>query len=388
MALSDKDVDEDIASDWAKITEKYAAPEPETPPTDPDDGGEDDSAKPESIPVSREADGKFKARDDKTPKPEAAEKEPKPAKGAPKDAATEAAAAPAAEGDAPAPQRDVNRPPSSWKPLARAEWDKLSPAIRAEVHRREQDFQNGQSQLLPDAQFGKTLREIIHPYEMMIQAEGGTPELAVRDLFRTAAVFRGGNVGLKYQAIAQIANQFGLDLRRFAPQQGQQAPPAPQGQQPLRDPRVDQLLAQQEQERRVAADRETRELDSTVTRWINEADAQGNPKRPYLNDVINEMMPLVTHFKQANPGMSHQEALDRAYESATWAHPEVRQLLSKAQQTELEQKRRAENQSRVRDARRAGSVNTPRRASTPTPAKPGSIEETLRETARELGFFD
>lgn len=386
MALSDKDVDEDIASDWAKITEKYAAPEVETPPTDPDDGGEDEATK-ETIPVSREADGKFKARDDKTAKPEAAEKEPKPAKGAPKDAATEAAAAPAAEGEAPAPQRDVNRPPSSWKPLARAEWDKLPAAIRAEVHRREQDFQNGQSQLLPDAQFGKTLREIIHPYEMMIQAEGGTPELAVRDLFRTAAVFRGGNVGLKYQAIAQIANQFGLDLRRFAPQQGQ-AQPAPQGQQPLRDPRVDQLLAQQEQERRAAADRETRELDSTVTRWINEADAQGNPKRPYLNDVINEMMPLVTHFKQANPGMSHQEALDRAYESATWAHPEVRQLLSKAQQTELEQKRRAENQSRVRDARRAGSVNTPRRASTPTPAKPGSIDETIRETARELGFFD
>jgi hypothetical protein len=385
--LADKDVDATMAADWASIQDKYAA-EPDAPDV-PDDVQVDAAPDKETIPVSREADGKFKAAEKDKPIKDVAADKGKPAKvqvAADKtQQGTQDDNAPAAV-DEGTQQRDINRAPSTWKPLARAEFDKLPPTIKAEIHRREADFQSGQAQLIPDATMGRELRQVIAPYEAMIQAEGGTPARAVADLFRTAALFRTGTVQQKYAAVAQIANQFGIDLRRFAGQP-QSQPQGQQQQQEFRDPRVDQILAAQNQERQQNAQREQAQTENTVTRWMNEADTQGNPKRPYLNDVINEMSALVPQIRQSDPSMTHAQALDAAYDRAIWAHPEIRTLLNQKQQTELDAQRRAENQTRVRDARRAGSVNVARRASTPLAGKPGTMEETIAATARELGIF-
>jgi hypothetical protein len=397
MALSDKDVDETIAADWAKISEKYATEDVDVDPpandadttTAADDKPVDDK---ETIPVSREADGKFKAQ----PKDKAARTE----KTAPtKDRTAQPEPHEASPGATPEPStdqpqaRDINRAPSTWKPTVRAEWEKLSPAVRAEIHRREADFLNGQAQLRPDAELGSKMREVIRPYEMMINAEGGTPERAVADLMRTAAIFRVGTAEQKYQAVGQICRQFGVDLvaigrAALAQAQGQQPQPGQPQQQPqFRDPRVDQMLQHQRQQEQQRQQRETQETEATVTRWMNEADAEGNPKRPYLADVINEMSALVPQIRQADPTLSHAQALDAAYDRAIWAHPEIRTLLANKQQTDLEAKRRSDNQQRVREARRAGSVNVPRRGSQPSAGKPGSMEETIAETARNLGIL-
>jgi hypothetical protein len=376
--LADKDVDAGIASDWKDIQAKYAVEEVAAPePVEP----EVEAAK-ESIPVSREADGKFKAQDEKPePKP-VVDKATKPVKAAPEP--TEPAVA-AVEPPTDAPQaRDINRAPSTWKPTARAEYDKLPPAIKTEIHRREADFLNGQAQLAPDATLGKNMRQVIEPYRMLIETEGGTPERAVGDLLRTAAILRTGTVQQKYGAIAQVAQLYGIDLRAFS---GGEQPEQQQTQQQFRDPRVDQLLAQQNAERQATAQREQQQTESTVTRWMNEPDAQGNPKRPYLGDVINEMSALVPQLRQNDPTLTHGQALDAAYERAIWAHPEIRGLLQQQQQTDLEAKRLADNQLRVREAKRAGSVNVARRASTPAPGKPGTLEETITNTARELGLI-
>lgn len=377
--LADKATDDAMAADWAAIQDKYKvedeAPEPEK------------EVKEETIPVSREADGKFKARDSKEAKP----KDEKPEKVATDKQEPVTKAEPTKETkveveENSTPARDINRAPSTWKPLARAEFDKLSPAIKAEIHRRESDFQNGQAQLIPDATLGKELRAVIDPYRAMIEAEGGTPARAVADLFKTAAIFRTGTVQQKYQAVAQLANQFGLDLKRFGGQQPQVAngnPTPPQTPQEFRDPRVDQLLAQRTEEQQ----REAQQLETAVNRWIGESDAEGNPKRAYLSDVINEMSALVPQIKQSDPTLSHIQVLEAAYDRAIWAHPEIRTLLAQKQQSELDAQRKADNQQKVREAKRAGSVNVARRASVPVSGKPGTMDETLANTARELGFI-
>lgn len=385
MALNDKDIDADMAADWTAIQEKYAVEEVETPEPVVEVEAKADA---ETIPVSREADGKFKAKEaDKEEKPKV---DAKADKGTP-DAKAAKAVPDAVDPTADQPQtRDTTRAPSTWKPAARAEYEKLPPAIKAEIHRREADFQNGQAQLLPDATMGKNMRQVIEPYRMLIEAEGGTPERAVADLFRTAAIFRTGSVQQKYQAIVDISQQFGIDLRYLSQAVEQQQGAAPnQAQQPqnFRDPRVDQMLHQQNLERNQAAEREKQTMESTVTRWMNEQDAQGHPKREYLGDVINEMSALVPQIRQNDPTMTHAQALDAAYDRAIWAHPEIRTLLAQKQQTELETQRRADNQKRVSDARKAGSVNVTRRASIPSAGKPGTMDETILATARELGMI-
>lgn len=385
MALSDKDIDADMAADWATIQEKYAVEDaPELEAAAPE--VEAEPAK-ETIPVSREPDGKFKAKEaDKEEKPKVDAKADKGTTDAKAAKAVPDVVDPNAPADAPQ-ARDTNRAPSTWKPAARAEYEKLSPAIKAEIHRREADFQNGQAQLLPDATMGKNMRQVIEPYRMLIEAEGGTPERAVADLFRTAAIFRTGSVQQKYQAVAEIAQQFGIDLRYLTQAATEQQGQAPAQQQQFRDPRVDQLLAQQNADRQANTAREQQQTESTVTRWMNEQDAQGNPKREYLGDVINEMSALVPQLRQNDPTLTHAQALDAAYDRAIWAHPEIRTLLAQKQHTELETQRRADNQKRVSDARKAGSVNVTRRGSVPSPGKPGSMDETILATARELGMI-
>lgn len=375
MGLNDKDIDDTMAADWAAIQEKYAAEEPETPAAEPEGQGEPVEA---PVPVrARDESGKFVEQPKEVPKE--APKTAKPSKEAPKPEA----AAPEHVDTPPALERDINRAPSTWKPTARAEWEKLPPTVRAEIHRRETDFLNGQSQLLPDAKFGKSVSEIVAPYRMLIEAEGGTPERAIADLMRTAAQLRMGTPQQKVQIFAQIAQQYGVDLRAFAPQTGDQ----PLAQQPLQDPRVDQLLAQLNQERQQRAQSEQQTLEGAVTNWMNENDAQGNPLRPYLGDVMTEMSALVPQIRQQSPSLSHDQVLQQAYERATWGNPEIRTLLLQQQAQGSSQTRSAENQNRVREARRAASVNVPRRASLPNPGKPGSLEDTIAATARELGLI-
>lgn len=371
MPLEAKSLDEEMAADWAAIQEKHAEPEEEIETPDPEPAQADDTPEPVADARARRDDGTFLPKE----KTDAKGKESEVPRGDPADPV---ALQPALQTPV---ERDVNRAPSTWKPTARADFDKLPPAVKTEIHRRETDFMNGQAQLLPDAKLGRSVTEIMSPYRMLIEAEGGTPERAIADLMRTAAIFRVGTPQQKSAALQQIARQFNVEL---APPQ-----PAQPGQQPqtLQDPRVDQLLAQLNQERQQRQRDEQSGLETAVTSWMGEVDAKGAPVRPYLGDVMNEMSGLVPQIRQGNPSLSHNQVLQEAYDRAIWGNPEIRKLLQQQEAQGNEQARRTENQNRVRDARRAASVNVPRRASTPSAGKPGSLDETLSKTARELGLI-
>jgi hypothetical protein len=249
----------------------------------------------------------------------------------------------------------------------------------------------GQAQLLPEARFGAEMGKTLEPFKLFLETEGASAPEAVHELLRTAYVLRTGTPQQKYGTLANIAHRYGLDLRAYAPRpqvgpNGQPLPPQPR-QQEFRDPRVDELLRNlsTQMQQKVAA--ETAETEGFVTRWMNEADAQGNPKRPYIGDVINEMSAMIPQLKEADPTLTHAQALEAAYERATWAHPEIRVLLQQQQQTQATARSRSESQQRVASARRGASVNVPRRGNLPPKPQTGSMEETIAEEARRLGLI-
>ena len=395
MALSDSNVDETMADDWKAIQEKYAV-EDETEPPEKSDIQE---TTPEETTTERPRDdsGKFTKASKESPDGqgkstqtrESGKEQPTRQTGVGSVAAKPEEGSPdqrsGVGSDAGAVRADINRAPSSWKPAERALWDKVDPSLRAAIHRRESEMAAGAQQLMPDAQFGRSIRSVVDPYRMLIEAEGGTPERAVADLLKTAAIFRVGTNDQKAQTIAGIVRQFGIDMRVLLPQGQQPAGQPPQ--QTFRDPRLDQFLAQQQRERAEATQREQASLESTVNQWMNEVDAQGQPTRPYLQDVINEMAAIVPQVRQANPSLTNAQALEEAYTRAIWANPEIRALLQQQAAADLGTQRQADNQTRLRDVRRAASVNVPRRASVPSAGKPGRMEDTIAETARELGLI-
>jgi len=385
MALNDADINESMAKDWEAIREKFAVEEPTPEPATPDPVDTKVEQAPAKEPEEgRDERGRFtpKAKDEKVEPTKADDSAGTPA---PAQAASET---PVVGSPGAIAERDINRAPSTWKPAARVDFEKLPQHTREMIHRREADFMAGQAQLLPDAQLGKSMREVVAPYKALIDAEaGGRPDVAFAELMKTAAILRMGTPQQKRDVVLRVAQQYGVDLGQQPPQQPPQQPGQQPAQQPqtFQDPRVDQLLQHLNQERQQAAAREQQALEASVTTWMTEVDEKGQPKHPYIGDVQNEMSALVPQIRQANPSLAHNEVLQRAYDTATWGNPEIRALLQQAQGTG--QVPVADNQTRVRDAKRAASVNVPRRASTPSPGKPGTIDETIAETARELGLI-
>ena len=126
--LRDSAVDASIAADWDAIQEKYALEPDETRSPEPAEAAEPAKApveaeQPKAADATRDEQGRFKPKPKEAKEAKPAEAtDPKPAESKP----AEALAEPASDAS-----RDVNLPPSTWRPTARAEWEKLPPAVRA-----------------------------------------------------------------------------------------------------------------------------------------------------------------------------------------------------------------------------------------------------------------
>jgi hypothetical protein len=179
----DEALNEDIKSTLASINERNA--EPDTPDDTPETKAD----------RARDELGKFAKTESAAP---AETPDNQPPSGAVEQVAVDT---PEVTGQAPAV--DLNRAPSSWKPAAKAAWASLPEPIRAEIHRREFDFHNStfKGPLKENADFGQSIRTTLEPYRALIEAEGGTPERAIADTMRTAALFRTGTQQQKLEAI-------------------------------------------------------------------------------------------------------------------------------------------------------------------------------------------
>jgi hypothetical protein len=398
-SLTDQDVDEDIASDWNSIldgktadqlveeSETRAAADGST--ADPPEG-EDKTPPPQDAKT-----GRFKSPSTRAAGADDQQQQPDP------NRQGRQAQRVGAEGQLQTADPlqtpdgkpiDINRPPSSWRPTARAAWQQLPEAVRTEIHKREGDYLFQSHELRNDANFGRELGGIFQPYQMLIQSEGGTPQAALKDFLQTSALLRTGSQLQKYQTMVNIANRFGISLRDLASRLagGQPAPAGGQPaarQEPLHDPRVDHLLHSMRTQEQNRAAEEVRATESQALGWMNEADGEGNPLRPYAGDVVDDMVAMIPSIKASNPQLTYAQVMQAAYERAIWANPEIRALLQ-AEAVKAAGTAPAENLRRVNGARRAASVNVPRRGSTPAPAKPGKIEDTIEETARELGLIN
>ena len=303
------------------------------------------------------------------------ERDDKPAaeESKPVEAVAEEESAPESEPTEPE-AKNLDRAPSSWKPAAKLEWNALPPSIKAEIARRESDYFRGFEQIRPDADMGKTMREAAEPYKALIEQAGGSVEGAFKDYLNVNAVLRQGSPQQKQQVLLQIAQQFGIQI-----------PGSQGGQIPQADPNlteVQQFMQEQRRRDAEAAQQREQQATQTVEKWVAEVNPQGMPLRPFVDNVLEEMMGKVPALKAANPGWSHQQVLQEAYDRAVWENPETRKTLLD-RQTQA-QKAETDKLRATQEAKRSASVNVRRRGSLPGAAPTGSMDDTLRETYRQL----
>lgn len=286
-------------------------------------------------------------------KPKEATPEAEPPKGRKRQEAAAELEKPEAPEQPKAPPRDpVEAMPAAFKPQYLETWKALPREFKEEIHRRENEQAAFVAQAAPLRQLAGQLQQAIQPYQALLQAEGGSIPNVVRNYLQAATLMRQGSAQAKADWIGKLAGQFTRyeDLRLldralarefnipYPEEEGQQAPPRQQPQpEQFRDPRVDELLARQQQEQELALQQDYASAQSEKDTWI----AERQPE--FLPWVKQRMAQLLETAARDNEEMS----FDEAYEAACHMNPEVRRILAqreeaaRAQPSPLQRSKRA-----------------------------------------------
>lgn len=260
------------------------------------------------------------------------------------------------------------KPPEGWTKEAKAEWEILSPAVQAAVSKRETDMSKGVEDLKKKY---SEIDQALQPRMDTIRRHGHTPGQAVNQLFAWFDALS-ANPGVAFPA---LAHSFKFDLRQIPgllPQQQaaqqaaqqanqQQAPAA--GEQPEISPAVQRLIDMQRQqieELRQGFSNQIGQLSNNFQQAsqqkTEEILATWARDKPYYEEVRRTMAQLIA--SQTVPPMSNGMAdLDKAYDMALYALPEVRtKVLAEQEQkriTELKAKRETEKKAQQEQADKA-----------------------------------
>lgn len=260
-------------------------------------------------------------------------------------AAPAAPASTAVGGGQPAPapgNLDPNATPApdTLKGEIKELWNKglISPEVKAEIIRREQDFRNGMDQMRGPAELGQGYAKVIEPYAQVYQRYGVNPVEHTENLLKYHAVLMFGTPQQKAEILIGLARDSGMDLRALAQGQLQGLP--------------ESLLVRQIAEMRG-------QLQNMGSRF-NAQDAAAMEKEimNLANDVENyphfwELAPAMIQELNANPRLS----IEAAYRSSLAANPALFETVATAKAQKIAAKAQAEAQERARKAAKARGVN-------------------------------
>lgn len=119
----------------------------------------------------------------------------------------------------PATEVKIEPAPQSLSGAIKAKWAELPEDVRQEWTKREGDFHQAMTRHDGDLNLGRQMKDVITPYMAQIQAEGGTPAGAVKDLLNTAYLLRTGSAQQKAQMVHQIIQTYGIDIGQAQPQE-------------------------------------------------------------------------------------------------------------------------------------------------------------------------
>lgn len=243
------------------------------------------------------------------------------------------------------------------------------PVVMQEFMRRSEEMHRGLETYREKAAIGDNFQKAIAPFMENIQAAGVEPVQAVQALFNADNILRKGSPQQKLQAISQLAREYGIDI-----QQAAQAP------QQAFDPvsfrlqqEMEELKRWKEEQNQLLLSQQQETLNSEINRFA------AQPDKEYFQEVRNDMAGLL----QAGLASDLQDA----YEKACYANPTVRNKMLAQQQAKAEAERKAQAAQKAQAAKQASAVNVARKGTLPSAKPIGSMDDTIRETARELGLI-
>jgi len=272
--------------------------------------------------------------------------------------------------------------PQYWKAEDKALWAKVPSELRP-ILKKYEDMRNTAVARYKQAvnekigQWADASWDEVFPKERLrsLALEGKTPAAVTKSLWEWNDYLEEDAVG----AITELAKRYDLTPDQLFAGFNNQSQPQFEPQRQQADPRVDQLIAQQQE---AAKQQEMMQIRNQLDQFGSEKDATGKAKRPFWNDVkpyIKSILPLVY---SENPYITDYEALDDAYNRAVHASPQVRTKLTSTTQQPVKFSEAKTQQAKEAAVSLTGSSS--RTAEPPKTAKTArdAIEMAWREHSR------
>ena len=256
------------------------------------------------------------ATDDDNPAP-ATDDDPAPAADDDPAPAADDDPAPAADDD-PAPSKDSIKAPLGWSPTSRSYWSKLPRDVQEQVAAREKEMAAAMADTKTARVTHETFTQMANSFAPVLAVEGVDAMTATKSLFNTAAQLRMGNQETKAKVIAELIQNYDVDVETLdSTLMGQHTPANPENDQMAKmfnerfGPMLSHMQAQQEQQSVTAQTA----ADAEVTNFAEAAE--------FLSDVRLDMADLIDMAQARGKKLP----LQQAYDIACQANPEIKGIL-------------------------------------------------------------
>jgi hypothetical protein len=274
---------------------------------------------------------------------------------------------PAAAAGAAVEKPVVRAVPKSWKPEYHEAWGKLDPKVQEYVGQRENEMASGIESVKGDAAVGRTLKEVIAPYQPLLDSQGiREPAQAVRALLNAHYQLSTADEAGRTALFASLAKQYHVDVAKLAGAATATIDPA------LRE--VTDRLNKVEGSLTAAQQAQVEGLRQQTSKEVEVF--ASDPTHPYFNEVADHIVLLLQ-----DPRIS----LKDAYEQAVWANPATRAKEQARLQQEAEAKLRKDAEEAAAKARKAKGTDVRGKESSKSSTELlGTMEDTMRDTYREI----
>lgn len=253
--------------------------------------------------------------------------------------------------------------PASWKKDMQGVWDGMSKEAQEYVIQREEQMKQGLVKDRDDAVLGRTMRDVIAPYQELLKAQGIPEKNAVANMMRFHHALSTAPMEQRKEAFSKLAQSYGLKFDG-------------QGQSQEIDPIVKNLTNELNGIKSYLSKSQEQAKQAIQAKVTSEVDAFASD-HPYFDDVADE----ISIFLDGDKNMT----LQQAYDKAVWANPLTRQKEMDRLQQEKDQKLKAEAEKKKAEAQKAKAVNVKSKDTGRVPTAPkGTMFDTLEETYREI----
>ena len=251
--------------------------------------------------------------------------------------------------------------PQSWTPAARERWGEIPEDLRKEIVRREEAAVHGFRKMQEQFEPIRRVAEGLSPFLQEAAQYGAEPVGYIANVMNTERVLRTAPVRDKFQALINIADQYGVPLRQIINDSVGEKVFETQPQQNSVHPEIQRQLEEINQWR----EQQTQQVHIQQIREFAQT-------KEFFNDVKEEMALLLDSGRAKD--------LADAYEQATWLNPQVRDVLIKRQQGQVQEQKTNER----RQAAASASLPTPGAVNVSTKDDADDIYSAVRSSIAEL----